>query len=434
MSGKDRRTGGAAIAGTTERRFAKVREVFAENFDSGDEVGAAFCVYERGRPVIDLWGGCADPRTGRQWEEDTTAIIYSATKGVTAGIVLHLVDEGLLDLDARVADYWPEFAAGGKERITLKHLLTHRAGLPAVDRPITLAMMEAWHPVVDALAAQRPAWEPDTAHGYHALTFGWLLGEVVRRATGRTPGQYLREKVAPSLRLDLRIGTPPEQEHRFAPTIPPREIEPYPDKGYEEFIRQLVALAPARGTGERALKRQQRFTTLVKGPARDLADRMVGRLVQRRVETLAQRTFATVMVNRFDMNTPRLHALEMPAGNAICTARGLARYYATLGGEVDGRRLLSPGLAEQAAQPWSRGPDRVLLSHTAFGLGFMVPSGPYFDGWGYRTFGHQGSGGALGFADLDNDLAFGYVLNKHCAAPRNPRAEALVRAVYACLA
>src|SRR3954468_7618649 len=191
------------IDGTTAPGFEPVRRAFARNFAEHGEVGAAVGAYLHGRPVVDLWGGVADPAAGRAWQRDTLQVVFSTTKGVTAACAHLLAQRGELDLDAPVAEYWPEFAENGKDRIPVRWLLTHQAGLPAIDHPITPAEAIAWHPMVTALAAPRPFWEPGPEHGYHGHTYGWLVGEVVRRVTGRSLGTFLAEEIAAPLDLDL---------------------------------------------------------------------------------------------------------------------------------------------------------------------------------------------------------------------------------------
>ncbi|MEU4769445.1 serine hydrolase domain-containing protein [Actinosynnema sp. NPDC023794] len=209
------------IDGYTAPSFEPVAEAFAANFAEGAEVGAAVSVFLHGRPVVDLRGGLADPATGRPWERDTTQIVYSTTKAATAVCALLLVQRGELDLDAPVARYWPEFAAEGKQDIPVRWLLTHQAGLVALDSPVARADALAWHPMAEALAAQRPQWRPGTQHGYHALTFGRLVGEVVRRVSGRSLGTFFRDEIAQPLGLDFHIGLPKAEQHRVSRLVQP---------------------------------------------------------------------------------------------------------------------------------------------------------------------------------------------------------------------
>jgi CubicO group peptidase (beta-lactamase class C family) len=214
------------VHGFVAAGFEPVRDAFARNFTEHGEVGAACCVYLRGEPVVDLHGGLADAASGRAWQPDTLQLVFSATKGVTATCVLMLAERGAIDLDAPVARYWPEFAANGKSAIPVRWLLSHRAGLAAIEGDFTLDEALSWDPVAAALAAQAPLWEPGTKHGYHLRSYGWLLGELVRRVDGRTVGRFLADEIAGPLGLDLWIGLPEEQEARVSTIVPPAPPAP----------------------------------------------------------------------------------------------------------------------------------------------------------------------------------------------------------------
>jgi CubicO group peptidase (beta-lactamase class C family) len=203
------------INGSVAPGFESVRDAFVANFDKGTEVGASFAAYHRGQKVVDLWGGVADLETGRPWRENTLALVFSTTKGVTAICANKLAQEGRIDVDAPVVQYWPEFAAGGKSDIPVSYLLSHQAGLAWIDGEMTAEEAFSWEPVVDALARQVPHWEPGTKHGYHATTYGWLVGEVIRRVTGMSVGAYLREAIAAPLGLDFWIGLPESEESQI---------------------------------------------------------------------------------------------------------------------------------------------------------------------------------------------------------------------------
>ncbi|HVX20200.1 MAG TPA: serine hydrolase domain-containing protein [Acidimicrobiales bacterium] len=361
------------VAGEVTPRFAGVREAFEDNFVRHGDVGAAVAVYVHGRKVVDLWGGLADRRAGRPWEEDTLALVFSSTKGVTAIATHLLVQRGLLDLEAPVAGYWPEFAAEGKGAVPVRWLLSHRAGLPAFDDVLSVDDALAWSPAVEALAAQRPLWEPGTAHGYHAITFGWLVGEVVRRATGRRLAQVVADELAGPLGLDLWIGLPPSEEHRVSRLL----TAPPPD-------RESLATIPAD-----QLRRLEAFLD-------------PGSLTTRALN---------VTRPALSFNSPAVHAAELPAANGIATARSLAKLYAATIGEVDGHRLLDPATVAAATVEQSGGPDRVLLVDDRFGTGFLLPSA-FSPLMGTRSFGHSGAGGSLAFADPDRGVAFAYVMNQ----------------------
>jgi CubicO group peptidase (beta-lactamase class C family) len=376
------RVHGFALAG-----YESVREAFAASFDEHGEIGAACSLYRRGQPVVDLWGGLADPSSGRPWQEDTLVLVFSATKGVTAICIHRLAERGEIDLDAPVAELWPEFAARGKDAITPRQVLCHRAGLAAVDGDLTLEQVLAWDPVVAAIAAQQPNWEPGTAHGYHARSFGWILGELVRRATGRSLGAWLADEIAKPLGLDLWVGLPTQLSSRTARILPP--------EGGSDRVAEIL--------GSSSLTAR-----VMNGPS-DLF--------------------------RYDemWNRPDLLAAEMPSSNGVADARSLARLYAAAVGLVDGVRLLAPATVEAACVAHSEGPDRVILLPSRFGAGFGLP--PFLSpACGARAFGHSGAGGSLAFADPDAEIGFGYVMNEMRFDPHgDPRAAALVEAVYGSL-
>jgi len=382
----------APIGGWTAARFAPVREAFAANFARRGEVGAACAALRRGEVVVDLWGGWAQRDAGRCWEEDTLQLVFSATKGVTAACLLHLAERGSLDLDAPVARYWPEFAAAGKGAIPVRWVMCHRAGLAAVDGVLTLPEVLAWDPVVRAIAAQRPNWEPGSGHGYHARSYGWILGEVVRRVSGHSLGRYFAAELAAPLGLDFWIGLPAEQEARVAtlyPAPPPADAE----------VRALM---------ERLM-----------GP-----DTLLGRVI----------SGPSNLFGYDDMwNRRELHAAELPSSNGIGTARALARLYAALIGEVDGIRLLRPDTVAAARVVRSDGEDLVLRLPTRFGTGFMLPP-TLSPAAPPACFGHPGAGGSLALADPDSGIAFAYVMNQmSLVTSGDPRATALLEAVYSCL-
>ena len=380
-----------SVQGTVEPGYERVAEVFADNFASHGDVGAAVCVYSEGRPVVDIWAGTADPQTGRPWERDTLQLFYSAGKGIVATVAHMLAERGQLDLDAPVAKYWPEFAAAGKADVPVRWLLTHQAGLPVLDAPLPVADVLAWDPVVDALAAQAPVWEPGTAFGYHARTYGWLVGEVVRRVTGRTIGQFVADEISGPLGLDLYIGLPRSAEPRLSRLV----YAPLPD---------LSGLTPDNVP--------EQFRELLKATL-DPA-------------SLLNRSDTT---EEIDYNSPQVHQAELPASNGIGTARGLARMYAALIGNVDGVRLLREDTVAAAIQQQTTGLDRVTFMPTRFATGYQLPAPPYLPCGGPASFGHPGRGGSLAFADPEQGLAFGYVMNYSIAGSPDTRATSLVAAL-----
>jgi CubicO group peptidase (beta-lactamase class C family) len=386
------------IDGEVEAGFEPVREAFEANFARHGDIGAAVCVYRDGRPVVDLWGGVADPDTGRPWTCDTLQLVYSATKGATATAVHMLAEHGELDLDAPVAKYWPEFAANGKADIPVRWLLSHQAGLVTLDEPVPLTEALAWDPMVATLAAQRPQWTPGTAHGYHGRTWGWLVGEVIRRVSGRSPGRFFADAIADPLGLDFFIGLPTSERHRVSriayqpPTV---DLTTVPPEELPEDLRDMVA-------------------------------------AWRDPSSLSNRAFAVTDPTEIDFNSAEVQAAELPSSNGIGTARSLARMYAAMIGEVDGVRLLSEETLAAATKAQASGPDQVMVLPSRFSSGYMLPvednpmTGP-------NAFGHTGRGGSLGFADPEHGIAFGYVMNNIISGSDDIRAASLVQALRRCL-
>jgi CubicO group peptidase (beta-lactamase class C family) len=389
------------IDGTVHPGYERVADAFVGNFTSRSDTGAALCIYRHGRPVVDLWGGWADPKRRLPYTASTLQLVFSTTKGLTTLCLLQLVDQGRIQLDTPVADVWPEFAAAGKQDIPVRWLLTHRAALPTVDNPPPLAEVLAGDPIVDALAAQAPYWEPGTAHGYHALTYGWLLGEVVRRVTGQSLGQYFAEQIAGPLGLDTWIGLPEEEETRVAPL----RLRPIPSAA--DLLPRAREVLLGMLTPESFLLRALTLSGV----------------------------FGVVVGRKGGpFNSRAVHRAEVPAANGITNARSLARVYAAAIGEVDGRRMLSASLLDDARTPQVQGPDRVLVVPTTFGLGFMCHS-PYLPLLGPGSFGHPGMGGSLGFADPDTGIAFGYVMNQlRLGLSGDERTTKLIEALQAVLA
>ena len=383
----------ATIEGATAPGFDAVREAFIANFAERGDQGAALCVYRNGVPVVDLWGGVADPTTDQPYARDTLQLVFSTTKGATAVCANLLIQRGLLDPSAPVSEYWPEFAAAGKEAVPVEWLLTHKSGLAAIDATLTLSEALAWDPVVEALAAQNPLWEPGTAHGYHALTFGWLVGEVVRRVTGTSIGTFFAREVAGPLGLDFWIGLPPTEEHRVAPLS--MTLDYIGDMGPEDLAAMAANFGPD-GLGTRAL--------FLNGAFGDLA-------------------------GEGPFNLPELHAAEVPAANGITTARSLARLYAGLIGEVDGVRILDAGTVAEMSRSRTTGTDLVLGGESKFGLGMMCDS-PFTPFLGPGGFGHFGAGGSLGFAHPASGISFGYVMNQmRLAVAGDERTTVLIDAI-----
>ncbi|MGC0331430.1 CubicO group peptidase (beta-lactamase class C family) [Streptomyces sp. SAI-170] len=383
------------VHGTVAEGFEPVREAFVRNFEVLGDRGAAVSVYRDGHRVVDLWGGTRDIDGTAPWERGTAQIVRSATKGVAAAALLLLHQRGELDLDAPVGAWWPEFKAAGKEHTLVRHLLAHRAGVPVLDRPLTPA--EAADPELgaQAVAAQAPVWEPGTEHGYHAQTYSWLTGELLRRVTGRPIGAWIAEEIAGPVGADFWLG------------LPAAEVARAGRVGAAEIPEAAGALKTR--------------------PKRAVADAYAD------PDSLTRRAFAAITPLP-DENDPAYRAAALPASNGIATADGLARIYASLIGEVDGgRRLFTPQTAALARTEQSAGTDRVLVVGTRFGLGHMLhgAASPLLSP---ASFGHPGRGGALGFADPDSGIAFGYVTNGfRQSVTADPRAQALVRAVRSAL-
>jgi CubicO group peptidase (beta-lactamase class C family) len=381
--------------GALDEDFAGVAAVFRRQLRRTNG-GAAVAVYHRGHPVVDLWGGSRDvdaPEGPLPWERDTVAMCFSTTKGVVSTALHVLADRGLVDYDDPVATYWPEFAANGKAGVTVRHLLTHSAGLHRIRSLVDGARrMLDWDHMCAALAAAAPAYEPGTRHGYHALTYGWLVGEVVRRVSGRTIADFVQDELAVPLGLDgMTIGLPPAHRHRVAP-LAPMGI-PRPTWG------------PAR-RAEKELGRQMgKVVSALPIPVN----------TRRLANALAPRGVEDVLAGEDVMDA------AVPAANGFFTARSLARTYAMLagGGTVDGVRILSEDTVVRAATVQSHGPDLVLVLPMDWRLGYhrvftsRGTVGP--------AFGHFGFGGSGGWADPSRDLAVAYVCNRGSGTPIGDR-------------
>ena len=373
---------GVPVQGHCDARFGEIREIFEKSFDGDEEIGAAICFVLDGETVVDLWGGHYDEARTRPWERDTIVNTYSTTKGMTAICLHQAIERGLIDLDAPVARYWPEFAAADKGDVPVRWLLSHEAGLPAVRKRLPDGAVLDWDVMCAALAEQEPWWEPGTQHGYHALTYGFLVGEVLRRATGKTVGEWFREHVAGPLGADFHIGFGPEHDARVS-----------------DLYGSL--LPSSRGGGEPLPE--------IPGPLGQMMKDM------RDPSTMTGAAFNNPPRGTDRVNSREWRAAEVPAANGHGSARALARIYGALarGGEVDGVRILAPASIEQARTEQAVGPDAVLGQlPMRFGLGFMLrqdfmPLSPSDE-----AFGHPGAGGSIGMADPDAKVGFGYVMNK----------------------
>jgi CubicO group peptidase (beta-lactamase class C family) len=409
-------TAQTSVQGQVEEGWGKVADAFRANFE-GDpgEVGAACCVYVGGLPVVDLWGGLADQEANRPWDKDTIVAVASTTKGAAAICAHLLVQRSELDLDASVVKYWPEFGASGKEHIPVRWLLSHQAGLPVIDGPLTFEEACAWDPVIRALEAQKPEWEPGTEHVYHSITFGYLVGEIVRRITGKSLGRFFADEVAAPLGLRAWIGLPEEQEGHVAQLA---YAAPFT---LEEMTAGLIETT---GLDEATVIA---WMNAVWGPGS----------VQARAGVLGG---ALDPASGY-MNTRAWRAAEFPCCNMFADARSLARMYAATVSTVDGVRLLDPATVErmtvvQTARTRMNGlpPGLDVPADRSFymSLGFWraCPPMPLV---GAGSFGHPGSGGSVAFGDLDSGVGFGYVTNLWSFRVGEPRASNLAAAVVACL-
>jgi CubicO group peptidase (beta-lactamase class C family) len=384
------------IHGTCHPAFNCVRDEFVRNFAERDELGASLHIAVDGESVVDLWGGTADPATGRRWEADTLAVAYSCTKGVAALAVHMLIDRGLIDIESLVSDYWPEYGCNGKESTTVRMLLDHSAGVPAVDADVQPGDMYDADVMASYLAEQRPWWQPGTRNGYHLVTFGWTIGEIVRRVSGLSLGQFIAKEIAEPLGADFYLGLPEELEDRVAPIT---VWQPGPDHVPTPY--QLAMLTQP--------------------------------------ESLQAVAMGNVNAAGVDANSREFRAAELGGMGGLATARGLAGVYSPLA--LGGGSLVSGDAIVRMSQPAvATSEDALLLIPTRFSLGFMNSMdnrrrGPRANGssvvLGSTAFGHVGMGGSLGFADPAERLSFGYVMNKHGEGILlNDKGQSLVDAAY----
>jgi CubicO group peptidase (beta-lactamase class C family) len=351
-----------SVQGETGERFSAVREAFEANLASGEDIGSSFCATVEGETVVDLWGGFADPQRTRPWARDTIVNVYSTTKTMTALTALLIADRGDLDFDAPVARYWPEFAANGKDRVKVSHLMSHSAGLSGWKTPITQEDLYDWEKATSLLAAQAPYWEPGTAPGYHALTQGYLVGEVVRRITGRSLGTVFREEIAEPLGADFHIGLPASEDTRVAELIPP---------------------PPGQAVGDGQQTELQ--ANMSHNPGIDVS--------------------AT--------RTRDWRGAEIPAAGGTGNARSIALVHTILanGGTAQGKRFMSEAGCRKALELQIEGDDLILGRPSRYGLGFGLAGGivplpnPNSLFWG-------GYGGSLAIIDMDARTTFGYAMNK----------------------
>ncbi len=356
----------------------RLEPLFRENFEKFGELGAAVSIWQDGKPVVDLYGGFCDTRHEKPWEAGTLVLIWSATKGIGSACLLHVLQEHKVDISTPVAEFWPEFAQSGKEKITLAQLVSHQGGLCALDQRVDILDYNA---VIGAVEAQKPLWPPGSAHGYHARTFGFLLDELVRRITGKTLSRYWREVFAEPLGLDLWIGLPEKENSRVATIYAAKSGNPPEAKNREsgsDFYVDLVTPG-----------------------------------------TLARKTFTSPygLQSVSGMNTPAIRAQTIVSFGGIGTASALTKFYSMLasGGEFGAQRFFSSETIAWMTTTLADGSDRVFQMPTAFSAGFMKdPRSTTRRLFGPSTnaFGHPGAGGANVFADPENRLAFAYTMNQ----------------------
>lgn len=382
--------GSTAVHGRVAPGFERVAEQFERNFERRGEVGAAFAATVDGRPVVDLWGGAADSRSGRAWDERTVVGVYSGSKGLVATCLLLLLDRGRLDLDAPVAAYWPQFAAHGKETIRVRHVVSHQAALPGLETAISNDEAGDHERIATLLAAQRPLAPPGTRFWYHALTFGWLCGELIRRVDGRTVGRFFAEEVARPLGLDAWIGLPPSEEPRVA-----------------------------------WLERAEGFGAQKRSDAADGGSDPVAWSIWANPPRFGGGTLSA--------NAPAWHAAEIPATNAIGSARALARLYGCLacGGAIDDRRLLDAATIELGRRCLQRGEEPYLQAPMAFGVGFQLQTEQLLLGPPHDAFGHCGTGGSAHGAWPSLRTGFSYAMNQlREVGDGDPRSTSLLEALH----
>lgn len=379
------------LNGHCDPRFTPVADAFSALFEDPQERGAALCIQVGGETVVDLWAGSAGKEPGQDWQADTLLNLFSCTKTFAAVAALQLVGEGRLELDAPVARYWPEFEQSGKQHITVRQLLCHRAGLPAIREPLAPEALYDWSTMTAALAAETPWWTPGAEHGYAPITYGWLIGEVIRRVDGREPGAAIIARTAKPLGLDFHIGLDDAEFHRVAHI--------------------------ARG----------------KGNLGDAAAQRLLRTMMTDAAALSTRAFTNPPSVLTSTNKPEWRRMSQPAANGHGNARSLAGFYTGL---LQGK-LLDEALLAELTREHAQGDDRTLLTSTRFGLGTMldqpgVANATY--GLGPQAFGHPGAGGSIGFADPERELALGFVVNT--LGPyvlMDPRAQRLARLAGDCL-
>ena len=379
------------VHGTAAPSFELVREAFEKQIADGEHIGGAVSVYAGGKCVVDLWGGVADEASARPWAEDTMALSYSTTKGLAATCVHVLADRGKLSYDDKVAKYWPEFAQHGKQDITVYHVLTHQAGISQIPDEVTPDDVLDWDRMIKVIEGLEPMWEPGTDSGYHAMNFGWLTGEIIRRVDGREIKQFLQDEICKPLGLkNMHIGAPADAEPKIATLVSRMEASEEARKAWE---------AASGGAGS--------ISMMSLGPRGGL-----------------------------DLSTPAAHQAQVPAVNGVMTARDLARMYACLAnyGELDGVRLLSEQTVRTMSKQQTLRPDKVIIMPIGWAMGYMTGGPGWPQGPRITSFGHPGLGGSTGFADPEINMSFGMTTNTLTPGLTGAgRASVLADAARACI-
>ena len=377
------------IEGYCDDRFLEAKTLFERNIKNGFELGGAVSVELRGKKIIDLWGGYTDQAKTTLWHENTIINVFSTTKGIAAICLLQLVEKGLLDLDEPVTTYWPEFSENAKENIPVRYLFCHKSGLCGIKTPLKTGAFTDWNLICSELAKQSTFWEPGTAHGYHGLTYGYLIGELLRRIDGRSIGTYFREEIADPLELDFWIGLPTSEFHRVSDIYPAKP----------SFVEKLLPI-------------------LAKLPKSFFPNRLQILFDFNDTSTPVGAAFNNPRISNdeiFEANTTAWRQAEIPAANGHGSARSIAKLYGILanGGTRNEVHVLNPETIEMGRTTQAEGKDLVLGNmHTRFGLGFMLGTKDVSMGPNINSFGHGGAGGSLGFADPDNHISLGFVMNQ----------------------
>lgn len=383
------------IDGFVAEGFEDVREAFEENWIALGELGATFCAYLHGNCVVDLWGGWIDRGRQTVWEKQSIVNMFSTTKGLMSAAIAVLADSGELDYDAKVTKYWPEFSSFGKDRLSVAQLLSHQAGLCGPRIKISVEDLYDWDRMCTLLAEQEPFWEPGTDCGYHALTWGYLAGELIRRITGQSPGSYFHDVLAEPLKADCWIGLPESEEPRVSNMVAPPQAMPMDRQLSEEDVRNFIEMQST-----------EYYRAALANP---------------------------IIRPYTDASSRPWRAAEIPAANGTGNARGVARIYAALanGGELEGTRVISEqGIREATKLEWDKGLNLVLRRRMPFARGFLLSRDGVY-GPNPETFGHSGAGGSMGFADPVTGLSCSYVMNQmHNNITSDPRWHRLVTLMY----